>query len=359
MNDYRIQMNMTPFMSRLSGWSMIIVLMVAPQALARDTILLKKKKGRSSSILGDISETSVNEIQITTSGTIRKVPVNEIRRVSFAGEPGQLKSARAAAQSGQYEQAMGYIEQIVDENRVSALVRQEIEFYRAYVPGQLAILGTGDASASIQQLLSFVKKNRNNFHFYEAARLLGDLSMSLGDFSGASRYYSAYAKAPFDDYKLEGMLLEANSLKASSDLKGAKSKYEQVVKQAGNDADSVRLRTLAEVGIAACSALAGDADSSIKTLQTIIQENDASDTELFANAYLAMGTAYAKADKPRDAVLAFLHVDLMFYTERDAHAEALYHLSSLWNEINKPERAVQSRKTLMERYGGTIWANRS
>ena len=77
---------------------------------------------------------------------------------------------------------------------------------------------------------------------------------------------------------------------------------------------------------------------------------------LFARAYNALGRCYMKQNKPKDAVLALLHTDVLFYADADAHAEALYYLSKLWSDINKSDRAVAARSTLRERYAGSIWA---
>jgi hypothetical protein len=100
----------------------------------------------------------------------------------------------------------------------------------------------------------------------------------------------------------------------------------------------------------------GKADEAIKQLQELIRKNDPQDAVLFARAYNALGRCYLKQNKPKDALLALLHTDVLFYSDADAHAEALYHLSKLWNEVNKSDRALAARTTLRERYAGSVWA---
>jgi hypothetical protein len=54
--------------------------------------------------------------------------------------------------------------------------------------------------------------------------------------------------------------------------------------------------------------------------------------------------------------LAFLHVDTLFFADADQHAQALYYLSDLWGQLNQPDRALEARTTLKNRYAGTRWA---
>ena len=53
-------------------------------------------------------------------------------------------------------------------------------------------------------------------------------------------------------------------------------------------------------------------------------------------AYNALGTALRKAGKPKEAILAFLHVHLLYSTQPDLDAEAVANLEKLFTETHKP-----------------------
>jgi hypothetical protein len=49
------------------------------------------------------------------------------------------------------------------------VVRQEVEFYRAYCMSKLAMNEGGDKAAAENALKEFASKYNNSYHFYQAA----------------------------------------------------------------------------------------------------------------------------------------------------------------------------------------------
>jgi tetratricopeptide (TPR) repeat protein len=124
----------------------------------------------------------------------------------------------------------------------------------------------------------------------------------------------------------------------------------------GTDAQNQKLSaTLAK---AVSQAETGGIEEAVRSLEKIIQDADPQQKELHARAYIALGTCYEKVGKTKDALLAFLHVDVLYNTVPDAHAEALAHLVPLWQAIGHEERARESRELLLERYAGSRAAQR-
>ena len=69
-----------------------------------------------------------------------------------------------------------------------------------------------------------------------------------------------------------------------------------------------------------------------------------------------MGKCYEKANQKKDALLAFLRVDIVYASVPDAHAESLAHLAPLWQAVGQEERGREARQTLKDKYGGSKWA---
>ena len=154
------------------------------------------------------------------------------------------------------------------------------------------------------------------------------------------------------------MMSEARALIAQGDFASAQKKYEGVLAVTSDTKQARRQKLFAQVGKARCLAETSTPDQGIAMIEEIIAKNDASDTELFGRAYNAHGDCLQKAGKTKDALMAYLHVDVLFYSDSEIHAESLFHLIKLWAAIKNNDRSVAARKLLDERYAGSIWASK-
>ncbi|MFI4876357.1 MAG: tol-pal system YbgF family protein, partial [Blastopirellula sp. JB062] len=118
-----------------------------------------------------------------------------------------------------------------------------------------------------------------------------------------------------------------------------------------------RQKDFATVGKAICLAEQGKPADGVKLIQPVLERANPKDADLFSAAYNALGRCYLKEGKPKDALLAFLHTDILFYGNPEMHAEALYYMSKLWKEVNDPDKGVAAYELLRSRYAGSRWAS--
>lgn len=337
----------------------ILLALVTTQVWAQDTVTLRKSERRGNKVLGTIKSASRTNLIVETGGVERDIPVNEIERIGLAGEPTGLRQGRTSIFSGQYEQALESLDSVRMPSGASDIMQQEAAFYRASAYANLALRGSGSVSDAVSLLRAFLtKQGRTSIHYYPAVELLGQLADQVGRYENAAKYYQQLAKAPWPEYKLKSYVLEGNSLRAAGKPDEAVLRFAEALKVPSKDAAALRQQTLAKIGQAACVAEGGDAETALATLDQVIAQNDATDAELFALAYLAQGAANRKAQQPLEAILSYLHIDLLYFQQQAAHAEALYYLSELWPQVNNPDRGVQARSLLKERYGSTGWAKK-
>lgn len=324
---------------------------VAGGPLLADTVRTTTGTPQSGTIVG----TTADVIKLSKGGTVVEIPTNEVVEVALDDETFPVKSARKMVEDGQYADA---IEKLKGEQGKGELVKQEIAFLRAYAMGKLALAGSADKAAASKALLDFASQASGSYHFYEVARMLGDLAVSSGNYDGATKYYGALSKAPWPDMKMSGNVLEARALLAQDKADAAIKKFDQVLKTDASVAGAARQKSFASVGKAQALALTGKADEGIALAQKVIENADPQDKELFGRAYNALGQCYMKQSQPKEALLAYLHTDILFYRDPEIHAEALYHLSNLWKEVNSPDEATSARNLLINQYPGSVWTNR-
>jgi tetratricopeptide (TPR) repeat protein len=305
---------------------------------------------------GTIVAMGRDEVSIESSGAQRPFAVNEILRITFGDEPSELSGARNAVMQKNYNQALTELKKLDGQRPTRDLIKHDIDFYKALSQAKLAMTEGGDKAAATTAMLNFAKSAPQSYHFYAAAEVLGDLAMASGKFADAERFYTPLAAAPWGDYKMRANNTIGRALIAQKKFPEALQKFEEVAKSELASPEAAQQKLVAATGKAVCLAETGQADAGIALLQDIIAKNDPADAALFARAYNALGQCYLKANRPKDALQAFLHTDVLFYAEPEAHAESLYYLSKLWNDVNKADRAVAARNTLRERYAGSVWA---
>jgi tetratricopeptide (TPR) repeat protein len=309
---------------------------------------------------GLVTEMSKTEVTLSMGGVKRQFPANEIQRITFEGEPSDLSQARTTILStANYKVALDDLKKI-DLKKVDVrleMVKQEVDFYRALCQAHLALTEGGEKMAAEAALRQFCTDHKESFHFYPAAELAGDVAAAAGRFVDAAKYYNAVAGAPWDETRIRASVALARMLSAQGKFSEALEKYDAVAKDVDTP-ETGPLKQQAVVGRAVCLAETGKPDEAIALIvdpKGVIATNDPKDSKLMARAYNALGTAYAKANKKKDAILAFLHTDLLYFQDPDAHAEALYNLATLFQETNKSDRSIEARNTLKQRYAGSVW----
>ncbi len=309
-------------------------------------------------VTGSVSDMTDKEVVVRKGVLSKKLAVNEIEYIIYEGEPLELTKARSAAVKGEFELAAKELGKVDVADLHRAEIKADYEFFKALSAARMALGGNGSKQDAGRLLVAFVKNNASNYHYLAACEVMGDLLVSLEKYDGGLVYYQKLEAAPWPDYKMRAGVLIGRSLQSQKKFKEAIVKYDEVLAQADNATgkDAEREAMAAKLGRATSLAGAGKAEDAIKTVEAVIDKVPKDNLELHARAYDALGTCYRLAGKKKEALLAFLHVDLLYSNFPEQHAEALDNLSTLWGEVNKGERGAQARNQLKERYPYSHWA---
>ncbi len=325
----------------------VAVCLVAGAAAQADAI--KKIDGQ---VMGDVTETSAEEVTVKLRGTATKIPVNEIDTIRYSDEPARLSNARTAIEAGRYEDAVTGLESINLDEIKSPFIKQDVQFYTALAKARIALAGADpDAIVEAGRLMAgFVKDHPNSYHYLQACEIVGDMLVAAGKYTPSQDYYGRVANAPWPDYKMRAGVALGRALLAEGKTDEALKYFENVLATEASGESAAGQRLAATLGKARCQAEAGQSDEAIKLVEEVIDKGNPEQADLYAQAYNAQGLAYRKAGRNQDALLAYLHVDVLYFTSAKEHIEALENLIELWEEVQQPERADEATQILQERY---------
>lgn len=309
---------------------------------------------------GEITVMDKDKLVVTRSGIEHTISVPDISSVVYAREPIQFRSIQNLFKQGDYQAVIEKISTFPPDLLTRNIMNQELEFDKAYSEGQIAFSGTRqEKETALTSLKAFIQKYPGNYHFYTVAQLTGDLYASLGDYENAEKAYMALYNPAWEEYKLRSGLLTGDMRLLMKDYAAAEKRFDFVIQNTkANTTEGERRKLLALLGKAQCLAASGNSTEGLKIADKVIAENDPADAPLFSRAYLAKGACYLSANKLKEAALAYLHVDVLYFNEPMAHAEALYNLNKIWLQLKNPQRAIQAKQTLKTRYSSSAWAQK-
>lgn len=132
-------------------------------------------------VSGTVVQTSNQGVQLKKGASTQEFKAGDILKIMYEGDPAPLTKAREFALDGQYEQALGELKNV----NFAAISRDVIEadaaFYFAYCETKLALAGKGSRDEAARKTLAFAGKYRDSWHFFDAAKLLGDLSLAMNN----------------------------------------------------------------------------------------------------------------------------------------------------------------------------------
>ncbi|MBU6222645.1 MAG: hypothetical protein KGR24_07825 [Planctomycetes bacterium] len=326
------------------------------QAQAPDRVI-----STEGTVTGKVLSVSTDAVEIEErGGESRKIPIDQIRDVQFGGEPQSLRAARSMLARGRAADAVEEVAKVetAELDGAEPLVLEELEFVKAAAAGRAALAAGADPKDAGRLVGEFLAKHPQSHHYYDVQQLLGDLLVRAGKPDAALTAYATLAKGPAA-LKVRSAAAKAGMLFDQQKFAEAMAEYDAALTiDAGDDASAEQKRG-AELGKARCLAQLGKNADAVALVQGIIRRADPEEKELLARAYNVLGGAYrAAGDKDQDAVIAFLTVDLVYNGSPDSHAEALAHLSELWEKGKNPERAREARKSLQDSYPTSPWAKK-
>jgi len=96
-------------------------------------------------------------------------------------------------------------------------------------------------------------------------------------------------------------------------------------------------------------------DEAEKLVREVIQANPPENAAVQAPAYNTLGDCLREADRPKDALIAYLHTDLLYAKNQEEHPRALFQISRLFRRLKQDGRADEVWQRLKHDYPRSPW----
>jgi tetratricopeptide (TPR) repeat protein len=305
---------------------------------------------------GKITTITPLGVTISKSGVESTVAVEDIESISLAGEPPELATARAAIQAGRPQEALDAIAKIDKVGIQRDEILADVEFYAALAKAQLALNGKGSPEEAATEIRGVIARRNKSFHIPQGIEVLGDLLSASGQFANARTEYAKLAKAKAPYFQVKSALLLGRAWQAEGDHAKALAEFDKALASTDPNPLIAQMRLAATLDRAVSQAATGNVEESAAAIGQIIAQAKPEDGKLLARAYNALGACYQKSGDARAALFAYLHVDLLYNQEAEAHAQALHELVTLWKSVGRDSRSQESAQELAQKYPNSRWA---
>ena len=182
---------------------------------------------------------------------------------------------------------------------------------------------------------------------------LGQLYEAKKDFIKAKVTFEQLAKAPWKDVQMASRIASGRLLLSEKKLDEAAAEYEAVIADFSPTSpleESIKSEARHSAQVTQIMIAQKKFDEALKLLEEVIAKTPAEDIKVNAEAFLRQGDCLREQGNDKDALLAYLHVDVLFRSEKAVHAEALYRLSQLWDKVGQKARGEEARELLRSEY---------
>ncbi|MCH2202458.1 MAG: tetratricopeptide repeat protein [Fuerstiella sp.] len=326
----------------------ICALITATSTFAADQVT---RISDGTTVRGKFESLSKTQIVIRRSNdqseTISPADVHDIR---FDREPPPLQTARSNERSGNYDEAIKQLQEVKAEyaggdRRVPA----EIEFLLARCHARRAFLNPEVAAAALKLLGSFIQQYGDHYRTLEATLLQAQLLVESNRAQG-TQLLEQLRSSRVDGFAIQAGLVLGRVLLEEDEVDQAMQIFDVVIRKSAGKPILQTLHYDSRIGRAECFQRQKRWPQALETLNAVIAEVPDDQEPILAKVWIHVGDCHRLSNQSEAALLAYLHVDILYSGATVEHAEALYRLRSLWEGAGHPDRSRDAQSRLQAQY---------
>jgi TolA-binding protein len=296
-------------------------------------------------VRGDIQSESVKEVTVKLGNNTIHVPNDQIVTIAYSKTPPSMALAESRENAGAFAEAAELYKKAVGEASGAPFAQQSAQFHQANALAQLGLVDPSKSAEAITALESFVRTYPNGRHITAALDNLARLQLNKGDYAGVEKTVAEMDKQPQSADRAAVLKARIHAKKGEHDK--AISALDQLIKNAPAGSARQREAKLARAESLVALKQYGEAETEVSA---VIKALPREDYQGMSAAYNTLGDCLRAAGKPKDALMAYLKTDILFFKDKEQHPRALAQITQLWRALKQDTRADEYFQKLKQEY---------
>ncbi len=302
-------------------------------------------------VRGQVQSESPTEVVVVLGANTTRVPTDQIASIRYDGQTATFQLAESRAAAGQLAEAAELFKKAAVETAGRPYPQQTAVFREAEALSELALVEPDRAKQARDKLTQFLRSYPSSRHLAAARETLARLQLATGDFPGAEATIAELAKLPRGSER--AAVLHTKVLARQGKHAEAIAELDRLIAGSPKGSDRRRAAMLAKAESLAGMKKFAEAETLVRQ---VIQANPAEDAASQAPAYNTLGDCLRAANRPTDALIAYLHTDLLYSKDKEEHPRALHQLEALFRQRKQDARADEFAQRLKQEYPRSPWA---
>ncbi|MCU0726135.1 MAG: tetratricopeptide repeat protein [Planctomycetes bacterium] len=326
-------------------------------------------EGSAITVLEENYDKLVYSVKVGEKTTRQETPSDQVDEVFYYPKPEAWSVAVADMEAGDYDSAVQGFRSLAGNSGNRAWLRM----YSLYYVAKICQSGYqwGPAVQGFEKLLNDFPKSRfapealvqigeinlNQLDNVEAAKNAFNRLQKLTGLPEAEKQVARY-------YLIRIIQKQGEKAKNTSLLNQALEEYRKLLAEVEKVAELKKVATLAKLGIGNCLIHLGKFDEALTFFQSIA--DTAEEKGVLASVFNGLGLCYFRTEKWKEALLAFLRVEVLYDDDPEQTAMSLFYSGKCFEFMagagigsDNPSRARAQYAKCIARFGGTSWGQQA
>jgi tetratricopeptide (TPR) repeat protein len=310
----------------------------------------------------------VYSVKVGDKSTRQETPIDQVEEVFYYPKPETWSDAVADMEGGAYEPAVEGFQAIAGNSGNRAWLRVYALYYTA------KIHQNGYQWKAAVQIWEKLTQDFPKSRFTpEALIQIGRIQLNLDNADAAKNAFLRLQKLPglpegqkqsARYYLVRITQKQGEATKNTSLLNQALDEYRKLLAEVEKIPEMKNVALLAKLGIGECLIGLGKYDEALSYFQSIAEAAD--EKAVLAGVFNGLGLCYFRTEKWKDALLAFLRVEVLYDEDPEQTAMALFYSGKCFEFMSgaglgteSASRARAQYGKCIARFGGTTWGQQA